>query len=579
MNIQNFFTQPDNNKQKQYEALRALFVDQLTVDEVATKYGYSKPYLIKLRYTSTKKIEDGINPFFQKQKTGPKKRFTDISVIQRIIELRKKNHSIKDIRMILEVEDQPLSLQTIDDILKKEGFAPLPRRTRQEKLTVPVPVKIIPPMSKPFISKDEVINTERGAGPLIFLPLIQQLDLVGIIQKAGFPQTQVLNDISSVMSFIALKLLGAERFSHDETWGLDRALGLFAGLNVLPKNSTLSSYSYRVIRSMNQKLLLELNKLFKDQEIETGDFNLDFKSIPHWGDASVLEKNWAGTRGKAIKSILALIAEDPSTRYLTYTNAEMKHADQNEAVIEFVDFWKQGRGVAPKMLIFDAKFTTYENLNKLNESPEQIKFLTLRRRGKKLISQAYSIPPSEWKTVVVDGKNRKHRTIKVCDQRCCIRKYKGELRQLIIKDHGRSNPTFLITNDLEASCKVLIQKYARRWLVEQEISEHIAFFHLNQTSSSIVVKVDFDLTLSLLAHNLYRMLSLQLPGFEDCTVFTIYRKFIENGARVQIKGDTITVFLKKKNHLPILFEVPWMQTKTYLPWLNLYIQFKIDTIS
>ena len=105
------------------------------------------------------------------------------------------------------------------------------------------------------------------------------------------------------------------------------------------------------------------------------------------------------------------------------------------------------------------------------------------------------------------------------------------------------------------------------------------FFHLNQPSSAIVIKVDFDLTLSLLAHNLYKKLSNHLPGFEGCTVPTISRKFILNGARITIEKNTITVYLKKKTHLPILFEVDWMKTATYLSWMDMNIKFEVDSVS
>ncbi len=95
--------------------------------------------------------------------------------------------------------------------------------------------------------------------------------------------------------------------------------------------------------------------------------------------------------------------------------------------------------------------------------------------------------------------------------------------------------------------------------MEQEIAEQISFFHLNTPSSSIVVKVDFDLTLSLLAHNLFRVLSSAIPGFERCTVDTISRKFLENGAKIKIDDNVVTVHLKKKTHIPLLLDLPWMK--------------------
>lgn len=105
------------------------------------------------------------------------------------------------------------------------------------------------------------------------------------------------------------------------------------------------------------------------------------------------------------------------------------------------------------------------------------------------------------------------------------------------------------------------------------------FFNLNHPSSSIVVKVDFDLTISLLAHNLYRLLTRSLPGFENCTAQTISRNFLENGVKVDIKGNDVTVYLKKKTHLPILFELPWMEKNTKISWMGINIRFSPGTVS
>ena len=121
---------------------------------------------------------------------------------------------------------------------------------------------------------------------------------------------------------------------------------------------------------------------------------------------------------------------------------------------------------------------------------------------------------------------------------------------------------------------MLVKKYAQRWLVEQEISEQVAFFQLNNPSPSIVVKVDFDLTLSLLAHNLYRILANALPGFEKCTAETIYRRFLANGAQIQIKNNHVIIRLKKKTHLPILLNIPWINRTTSLSWINVKIHYE-----
>lgn len=573
---ESYFLSPSTPAQKQYEALRAYYVEKRPANLIATQFGWSPAYFKKLRSEFLHQTKQGQNPYMPAKKLGAvtKSNSGDI-VSEMIINFRKQNYSITDIRVALQSKEHHRSLDAIDRVLKKEGFAPLPKRTRQERYATQVPASIEAPASQALTLTNETFTTEQGAGVLLFLPLLESLKIIPAIQKAVFPKTSVLSDVSSVLSVLALKLLGRARLSHDETWNFDRALGLFAMLNVLPKNTTLSSYSYRVSRKSNRLLLLELSKIFKNDN-DDGVYNLDFKAIPHWGDESVLEKNWCGARSKAIKSVLALIVQSPESGFLSYTDAEIKHRDQNDAVLEFVDFWKEGHGQSPKMLILDSKMTTYNNLSRLNG--DGIKFITLRRRGK-LLTQLSNLDESKWQKISLERAHQKLRKVKIYDHRIALRGYEGEVRQIILTGHGRAKPAFLITNDFDLDVKEILRRYSRRWLVEQEIAEQVDFFHLNQPSSSLVIKVDFDLTLSLLAHNLYRIFAKDLPGFEKCTAGTLYRNFIENGATVTIQDKNITVAMKKKTHLPTLFALPCFKEKIALPWMDANIQFASTTVS
>lgn len=574
MDMKKFFESPLNPLHKQYEALRAYYLEGKSRKTVLSTFGISSSYFKKICYEHSQAIRSGENPFFAKRRPGPKSRFTAQHTIQDVIALRKKNHSIADIQAILCAKGQKLSLSCIHNLLKDEGFAPLPRRTRQERMETLVPKTLESPTAQVLEFNDEHFHSEKGAGPLVFLPLLEQLGIIHAIKKAGYPGTSQIPAISYLLSLLALKVIGNERHAHDEKWNLDRGLGLFAGLNVLPKAASIASYSYMVTREMNRKFLIELASIFKS---ENGDFNLDFKTIPHWGDESVLEKNWAGSKSKAIKSVLALLVQNPDSGFLIYSDAEIKHRNQSDGVLEFVDFWKESSGKCPKMLIFDSKFTTYKNLSSLNA--DGIKFLTLRRRGGNLKKSISNIDESAWATIKLEGKTRKYPIVRTHESRCNLRHYDGEVRQIIIKDNGRENPAILITNDFESPVATLVRKYARRWLVEQEIAEQVSFFHLNQPSSSIVVKVDFDLTLSLLTHNLYRVLAARLDGFENCTVPTLFRNFLDTGARVEIKQKEVVVHLKKKTHMPILFSLPWMNAKSSLPWMGASISFQSGTVS
>ena len=576
MDKKDYFLNPAAAQHRHYEALRTIHVEGVPLEQAARKFKLSPAYLKKLNGQFHRRFAAGEDPFFPPPPKGRKKgRATAPALVEQIVALRKKNHSVPDIRALLAATQNDISLATIGNILKQEGFAPLPKRTRQERAGAALPKSIQAPQSAPIQWANETFTTEHAGGPMVFLPLLERLGVAPALKRAGFPKTAVLSDTASLLSFLALKLLGNERLSHDAPYNMDRALGLFAGLNVLPKNSTLSSYSYRCTREHNRALLLEMSRMFTDAE--QGEFNLDFKAIPHWGEQSVLENNWAGMRGRGIKSLLALLVEDPATGFLSYADAGIRHRNESDAVLEFVDFWKQGRGAAPKLLVFDSRFTTYENLSNLNR--DGIAFLTLRRRGKKIVTEAQAVPQDRWQTVTFEADGRKRRTVRVCDSLISLRHYEGEVRQIILTGHGHKHPAFLISNDTQAPVEVLLKKYARRWLVEQEIAEQVSFFHLNSPSSSIVVKVDFDLTLSLLAHNLFRVLTGMLPGFERCTVDTIARDVLQNAATVSIENRAITVRLKKKTHLPTLFELPWMKERTALSWMEASIAYETATSS
>ena len=262
---------------------------------------------------------------------------------------------------------------------------------------------------------------------------------------------------------------------------------------------------------------------------------------------------------------------------MAYTDATIKRQNEQDAAIEFIDFWKSSTAESPKMLIFDSKFTTYQNLSKLNE--DEVKFLTLRRRSQSLIKYSDELTDSQWDQVSVVRTKGKKDKLKVHESSISLRNYEGQLRQIIVTDHGRDKPAFLITNDFDMSLQNVIRKYSRRWLVEQEIAEQIAFFHLNVPGSSIVVKVDFDLTMSLLAHNLYRMLALSIPTFEKCQAQTLHRKFIENGANIKIDKQSVIVKLKKKTHIPYLLEVPWIKNPSKIEHLGCNLELLIDSTS
>jgi len=575
-----FFLKPQQTLHRRYEVLRALCVEKLPAKEVAARFGCSIHTVNAMKRDFGQAIRRGQIPqFFLETIAGRKPRENRDELRRQIISLRKQNKSILDIKGALDALGHQVSHDFIHRVLVEDGFARLPRRTVLERRKGSI-AKLVAPRSQSIDWQADLgkrYHSERGVGLLAFLPLVAKLKMHQWIERAGYPETTELSRSQSVLSFLALKLAGYERYSHDDLWAMDRSLGLFAGLNVLPKDATLSSYSHRVSRKMNRRFLLAMFKTFQQEGLLSGLVNLDFTAIPHWGDASVLENNWSGKRRKSLKSVLALLCQDPDSGIFCYSDAEVDHRKQPDCVLEFVDFWKT-QGKTPKCLIFDSKFTTYENLVKLD--CDGVKFITLRQRSKNLLAEVASFAPESWEEVSLEGSGRKYTKVKVHDSTVQLPKLKHPFRQLILTEHGREKPAFILTNEWQRETAQLIRQYGRRWLVEKGISEQIDFFHLNSLSSSIVVKVDFDLTLTVAAHNLYRVMALMLEGHEWETSKSLNTKFFANGGAFEVMADRIRVHLKKKRHLPILMQGLKEVGPTRIPWLeNRLLEFEPWTVS
>src|SRR5436305_924970 len=121
----------------------------------------------------------------------------------------------------------------------------------------------------------------RVAGIFLFLPLLARLRCDQIVHRAGYPGSHMVPATGALLSLLTLKLLDKERRSHISDFNFDEALGLFAGLNVLPKATYAADYSYRTQRSHQQQLLAGWVSglaplLFPKGEV----FTLDFHAIP-----------------------------------------------------------------------------------------------------------------------------------------------------------------------------------------------------------------------------------------------------------------------------------------------------------
>ena len=562
MRDKNFFLHPKSEWQRRYEALRASFVERLPAKVVADRFGYSQSYIAYLRHQFVR----GKLDFDEPPPEGGRPRRIDATTRSKICDWRERNLSAGEIAQLLSEDGIDISVRTVERILAEAGYSKLPRRTKL-KLGPTRKGAEVPAVSKRISLSElsgQILDCD-AAGVFLFAPFVERMNIPRVVEGARLPGSKTVGALNYFLSFLALKLLGTERYAHVGEHSFDPGLGLFAGLNVLPKCTAISTYSY----SLDSVRLPKLRKSFVKQASKLGLYdgsivNLDFRTVPRFGDESELESHWAGARNKRTKGAPTLFAQDAESKLILYTAADIRKDEADDRVLEFLSFWKSvKKGVKPT-LIFDSKFADYSHLSQLNG--QGVKFVTLRRRGKKLLEQVEDLQP--WSRINIPRDKRKYPNPYVHESMVGLKDYIGEVRQIVVKGNGREKPTFLISNDSDTPVETIVGDYSRRWRVENVIAEGVKFFSLNALSSPIPTKVHFDVVMTMIADTLYGMLSRKLRGFESCDAPKIFGNFVRGKAKITIDSENLTVVYPRKAHNPILRDVPWHRLPSKLSWLE-----------
>jgi len=286
------------------------------------------------------------------------------------------------------------------------------------------------------------------AGLFLFLPLLGRVQFDQLVSKAGYPGSKMIPAISALLSLLALKLLDKERRSHIDDFNFDQAVGLFAGLNIPPKKSYATEYSYGTVRDHQQKLLSGwVSALAPLLFPQAKCFALDFHPIPFRGDRSGLDQHYLPKRGKAGTSVLSFFAQEQESRVLCYANANLTRSDQVGEMMRYVEFWHDLTGADPEWLYFDSKVALYAELSKLNQ--RKISFITIRRRGAAILRRLQALPADKWKRAVIDTAHRRHQHIRYVDEMVKLSEYEGEIRQITVTGFGREQPTLFLSNNTE----------------------------------------------------------------------------------------------------------------------------------
>ena len=568
-----FFLSPEEPLHRQYEALRAYFVEQLPSADTARRFSYS-PGSFRVLCHQFRHHPETRSSFFRSIPRTHSAPARD-PVREVVIAMRKRNLSVYDIQRELAAGNHHISINALTVLLREEGFARLPRRRDEER---PTAIKAESAETADVRRLDLSPRSFRTtvAGLFLFVPLLEGIDLNRVVQTGRLPGSKMVPAEQAVRSLLALKLLGTERKSHVMDLVFDPAMALFAGLNVVPKRSYLAAYSSRVDHRANLRLMDAWFEQIEGVGLPHGtSLDLDFHTVPANTATEPLEKHYVSSRSRRQQGILVFLARDAEQRLFRYANAGIPKAQQSDEILRFIEFWKRHTGELPAELVFDSQLTTHENLSKLNQ--QGIFFITLRRRSRKMLAEIYSRPASAWQRITLDSLTRTFRTPRVRDEYVTLKGYDGLLRQLTVIDLGHEEPTVLVTNNCKIGQAPLITRYAQRMLIENNISESIQFFHLDALSSMVGLKVDFDLQLTLMASSLYRLMAQRIGReYEHAQPKTIFRNLLDLSARVDIETDRVVVSIDKRAHNPYLVASGLADQPARMPWFGnkqLHIRF------
>ena len=543
-----------------YEALRAYFMEDRPSHEVARVFGYSAG---SFRVLCHQFRRDPHPEFFVSPIRGPREQPKKSKALDLAVALRKQNHSVYEISQVLKERNVALSPTAVREVLREQGFAPLPRRMDEERPAQLGPAAEPVADVRGFALAPETEFSTRCGGLFLFLPELVRLGVSRLASAARLPGSTMIPAEHALRAALALKLWSIERKSHVMALVADPGLALFCGLNAIPKKSYLSEYSSRLDHTRTTSLLAAWHRaVTKDQLFSASSFNLDFHSVPYYGEDPQVQRHYVSMRSRAQPSVLAFLAQDAEGRAFCYSNADLRKGEEAEEIFRFVAFWKKHHGENPRHLVFDSRLTTYTHLARLEHAG--ITFITLRRRSAALLTEIEDLAPAAWRRVTLEVPARKYKTPRVFEQP--VHLAGATFRQLFILDLGHEEPTILLTNDRQTTQAKIITRYAQRMLIENALSDAVRFFHMDALSSPVGLKVDFDMALLVIASGLYRLLARRMRGYADAQARHIFRDLIDTPADVSITAREVNVRFHRRAHLPIIIASGILNSPVKVPW-------------
>lgn len=214
-----FTKPPAEPNQLRYEALRAYFVEGMSAEALAERFGYTR--------ATVRDWRAGRLSLFASSRPGPRAQPKKDRARPLALALRRAGRSLREIERALSAEGVALSRTAIWELAEEAGLGRLEAKPAAEPVEAPAP------KTRRLRAEDwaapQRISSEH-AGLFLLLPELVQLGVPELIDKAGYPSSKQLSALNSLLALLALKLYERRQRSHVYDVVHDRALGLLCGL-------------------------------------------------------------------------------------------------------------------------------------------------------------------------------------------------------------------------------------------------------------------------------------------------------------------------------------------------------------
>ena len=425
------------------------------------------------------------------------------------------------------------------------------------------------------------INNAEG---FFLIPYILIYLIPSIWQKVGMERNGIPS-LNLLIQLIFMHFFRIDRLSHINA-EKDAGKHLVAGLTKMVDQSLLHRFLNRWNRNHIDTLLTEVSsRAYSLGQIIGRILNIDTHTKPFYGKAE-MKKTKVSRRNRVMKAVITAFVQDQETGNMIYATNDFGKCTTSQMVPILIEKVKSITGKPPEHALFDLGFYNGRVFAWLNR--QSIKFTTLcKKYPTAKIKLQQVVAEHEFHPLKFTTPTRKRMKGSFIDTTTThVRHYRWKLRLIVLKVEGKKELISFLTNDFSSSVVEVIERYARRWRIENWFTEQLHSHALDCLPSSDYTKNDVFDALRIITSDITKLFMNDV-GSEYVDMFpkTFYRQVLKDlPATIHLTEERVFVRFEPFDD-QYLFEplfkdmddkLERMGLDTHIPWLGnrrLEIQF------